>query len=148
MCFHLYAATTRPLPRNKWERDSLNLPVESLNERDSLIKGHFSNPEVQYVGSTSICGCDFPNAMFQNGGWPECDYSEIDEANAETFRVNCEALVSLLRSTGDPVVELYGVWGGDYAEVPRAFEVIPVEAILKEGFMFKEGGFYQVQMGT
>jgi len=86
--------------------------------------------------------------MFQNGGWPECEYSEIDEADAETCRQNREALVSLLRSTGDPVVELYGVWGGDYEEPPRAFEVIPVEAILKDGFMFKEGGFYQVQMGT
>jgi hypothetical protein len=146
MCFVLYAATTTPLPRNKWELGSPNLPVESLGERDSVIKVHFSNPEVQYVGSTSSCGCDFPNAMFQGGGWPECEYSEVDEAVAETSRLNCEALVRLLRSTGDTVVELYGVWAGNYSEAPRAFEAIPVEAILKEGFMFKERGFYQVQM--
>ena len=86
--------------------------------------------------------------MFQNGGWPECEYSEIDGAVDETSRLNCEALVKLLHSTGDTVVELYGVWGGDYAEPPKAFEVIPVEAILREGFMFRERGFYQVQMGA
>ena len=146
MCFQLYAATTKPLPRRKWELDSSRLPVRPLNARDATVKVHFSNPEVQFIGSTSGCGCDFPNLIFQNGGWPYDEDREVEPEEAASDRLNCEGLVSLLRSTGDSIVELYGIWDGHFAEAPKAFETIPVGAILNEGFRFKERGFYRVRM--
>jgi hypothetical protein len=146
MCFQLYAATTQPLPREKWELGSPRLPVESVAERDAAIKAHFSNPEIQFVGSTSGCGCDFPHVMFQNGGWPYYEDLESEPEEATSDCLNRERLVSLLRSAQDPVVELYGVWDGDFAEAPKAFETIQVEMILNEDFRFKERGFYRVHM--
>jgi hypothetical protein len=154
MCFVLYVGTTNSLPRKKLNKDTVDLPVESLTEQDAGIKQHFSSPEVQYVGSSSDCGCDFPHAMFQNGGWPEIEFysdakkDEADIARDMTHRQNCEALVALLRTTGDKVVELYGVWAGDFASVPQAQENISVDTLLDAGFYFKEQGFYKVYVET
>jgi hypothetical protein len=150
MCFVLYAGTTNPLPRREFDRNSTDLPVEPVTERDAGIKRHFSSPEIQYIGSTSGCGCDFPHAMFQNGGWPEIGYQgndqedELDIARDISHRQNCEALAALLRSTGDKVIELYGVWDGDFAKVPQAKEDISIARLLDPGFCFKEQGFYKV----
>jgi len=147
MCFVLYAGTTNPIPRRKWDKDAPGLSVESLTDWDAAVKVHFSNPEVQYIGSTSRCGCAFPHAMFQNFGWPEIEYAEHLEEDAErasTDRYNKEALVDLLRASGEKVVELYGIWDGDFAELPEAQESIAVEEIFDPAFRFKERGFYRV----
>src|SRR6267154_4922812 len=122
MCFVLYAGTSSPLPRKRWQQDAPGLSVESLTERDVPVKAHFSTPEVQYIGSTSGCGCDFPHATLQNGGWPEIGYVEHLEQDAERVAIdtrNREALVDLLRDSGDRVVELYGIWDGDFVEPPK-----------------------------
>jgi hypothetical protein len=145
MCFQLYAATTNPLPRREWELGSPNLAVNSLTAHDAAVKAHFSNPEVQFVGSTSGCGCDFPRKMFQDGTWVYYQ-DQIDAEQAANDRLNREGLVNLLQSTGDSIVELYGVWDGDFAEAPRAYESIPAEAILNPEFRLKERGFYKVSM--
>src|ERR1700757_2300347 len=152
MCFVLYVGTTNPLPRRKFDKDSVDLPVESLTERDSAIKQYFSRPEVQYVGSTSSCGCDFPHATLQNGKWPELEYvsdgekNELEIAGDSSDRKNCEALVALLRTTGDEMVELYGVWEGDFANAPLAKENISVNDLLGPNFRFKEQGFYKLYL--
>jgi hypothetical protein len=91
--------------------------------------------------------------MFQNGDWPEIEYyrdaekDELDIARDISNRENCQALVALLRTTGDKVVELYGIWDGDFVKVPQALENIPVESLLDPGFRFKEQGFYKVSIG-
>jgi hypothetical protein len=90
MCFVLYAATTKPLPRKKWEAGSSDLPVEALNTRDAIVKSHFGNPEVQYIGSSSGCGCDFPHVMFQGGGWPYFEDPEFDAEQTVSDRLNRE----------------------------------------------------------
>jgi hypothetical protein len=150
MCFVLYLGTTNPLPRRKFDKGAADLPVASLTERDAPISQHFSSPAIQYVGSSSSCGCDFPHAMFQNGGWPEIEFhrdaekDEIDIARDAVHHQNCEALVALLRTTREKVVELYGVWDGDFAKVPQAQENILVDTLLDPNFHFKEQGFYRV----
>ena len=152
MCFVLYVGTGHPLPRRKFDRDSVDLSVESLTERDSAIKQHFSKAEVQYVGSTSSCGCDFPHATLQNGKWPELEYvsdaekDELEIARDISDRKNCEALLALLRTTGDNMVELYGVWDGDFANAPQAQENISVNDLLGPNFRFKEQGFYKLYL--
>jgi hypothetical protein len=57
-------------------------------------------------------------------------------------------LVALLRETGEPAVELYGVWDGDFdfTTPPAIREEISVENLLERGFRFKEGGFYVVTL--
>jgi hypothetical protein len=100
---------------------------------------------VQYIGSTSGCGCDFPHATLQNSSWPEIGYQDLRyPERAAIENENKQALVDLLRASGEPVVELYGVWDGDFAEEPRAHENITIEQILGPTFLFKERGFYRV----
>lgn len=153
MCFVLYVGTGHPLPRRKFDKNASDLSVESLTDRDAEIKLHFSNPEVQYVGSTSGCGCDFPHAMFQNGGWPEIEFyrtaekNESDIAQDKILRQNCEPLVSLLRTTGEKVVELYGVWDGDFSVPPQTQDNISADTLVEPDFYFKERGFYKVYVG-
>jgi hypothetical protein len=147
VCFVLYAGTSNPLPRKKWQKEAPGLGVGSLTERDAPIKAHFGSPEVQYIGSTSRCGCDFPHATLRNGEWPEIGYLEHFEQDAERVAINKgnrEALVDMLRESGDKVVELYGIWDGDFVEAPKVQENIAAETILDSGFLFKERGFYRV----
>jgi len=151
MCFVLYAGTVSMLPRAAWNKDAPGLSVESLTERDAAIKQFFSNPEVQYVGSTAGCGCDFPNVMFENGGWPtfeieESEKDEFDKARDVSDQHNRELLVSLLRANGNKIIELYGFWLGNEAtsKSPQAFEDISLERILESEFRFKEQVLYRV----
>ena len=146
MCFVLYAGTTKSIPRSEFVEHAPNLHVESLTGNDAAIRTHFSSPEVQYIGSTSYCGCDFPHLMFQNGEWP---FFKDPRRNAErdtSDRHNMEALVALLRSTGEKAVELYGVWDGDFARAPQARENLSLENLLDPDFHFKERGFYRVSL--
>jgi hypothetical protein len=152
MCFVLYAGTSVALPRKTFDKDNPDLSVESLTDRDVGIKRHFSTPEVQYVGSTSGCGCDFPHVILQNGQWPrleDAEKDELDVAQDISHRHNREALVALLRSTGDKMVELYGVWDGGndaFDKPPQVQEEISVQRLLEEDFYFKEQGFYKIHL--
>ena len=65
------------------------------------------------------------------------------EANAS---LNCDALVELLRASGEETVELYGLWYGNGAEAPKTRESISVERLLDRHFYFKEEGFYTVRI--
>ncbi len=109
MCFVLYAGTSKLIPRKEWRKDAPDLSVQKLTERENPITTHFSTREVQYIGSTSECGCDFAHVMFQNGEWPWFNSGEHDPEEEARDRYNRQALVSLLRATGDQTVELYGV---------------------------------------
>ena len=142
MRFTLYAGTNKPLPRKKWTKEAPDICVESLTERDETAKQYFSLPEVQYIGSTSGCGCDFPHVMFQNGEWPILEEEKDLEWQASD-RKNREGLFSVLRSTTEKTIELYGVWNGHFSE-PRAREEVFLKELLDEDFYFKEQGFYMV----
>ena len=141
----LYVATTKPLPRKSWVKEATDISVETLSDTDAPIKGHFNNPEVQYVGSTSGCGCDFPNLMYQNGGWPSAgDESDADSLDSDRF--NREALFNLLRATNEEIIEIYGEWAGTHAAEPKFREDIPLVRILDSDFYFKEQGFLRVAL--
>jgi hypothetical protein len=139
----LYAGTTKPLARREWQRDVSSLPVAALSERDCAVKTHFGNPEVQNIGSTCGCGCAFPSLNLHDGQWPAFQIEEDAERDADE-RENRELLVALLRESGEKVIELYGVWDGDFTKSPQATEEIPLERILETDFRFKERGFYRV----
>ena len=150
MCFVLCAGTSKPMPLKDWHNDAPDLSVKALTVREIPITTHFSKPEVQNIGSTSQCGCDFPHVMFQNGDWPwfeDVGEDELDRHRQATEQYNREGLVALLRQTGESLVELYGVWDGgfDFRTPPAAHEEIHLEAILDPAFRFKEQGFYIVR---
>ena len=147
MCFLLYAGTSKPIARKEWSSEARDVCVKPLTEHENAIRAHFSQPEVQYIGSTSGCGCDFPNIMYQNGDWPDFKFEDDDDEQQASERYNREALAALLHATGEPMVELYGVWDGDFAEAPQAREEITVQAIKQQDFKFKERGFYTVRVG-
>ena len=140
----LYAGTSNPIPRKAWREDALDISVQSLEGNEQQIRAHFSKPAVQNIGSTSCCGCDFPNAMFQNGGWPEIEYSERDEEQSQSDQFNREALVKLLRTIDEDWIELYGIWAGDCMETPVVREEVFAQNLLDLHFYFKERGFYKV----
>jgi hypothetical protein len=146
MCFVLYGGTSKPIHVKEWRNDAPDLSVTGLTERDSPIAAHFSKPIVQYIGSTSGCGCDFPNVMYQNGDWPWLDAGDHDLEQEARDRYNRQGLVNLLQATGEQTVELYGVWYGDFAIPPVVREEISVTAILDPFFRFKEQAFYVVRL--
>jgi hypothetical protein len=146
MCFLLYAGTSVPIARREWVKESPDLSVGSLTDYDAAIRSHFTTPEVQAIGSTSGCGCDFPHLIYQNGGWPAYLEAEVDEERLESDRLNRESLAELLGDTSESYVELYGVWAGNFAEEPRSREAVSVESIRCADFYFKERGFYRVNL--
>jgi hypothetical protein len=142
----LYAGTAKSILRREWRLDAPDISVTSLDGNDALIRAHFNTPEVQCIGSTSCCGCDFPNLMYQNGDWPVWPPAETDAEQLASDRLNRQLLVGLLSATDEAVVEIYGVWDGDFMEEPRIREEISLESILADDFYFKERGFYRVTL--
>jgi len=146
MCFMLYAGTDKPLARREWDKDSpLELGVWSLRGDEELIRPHFSKPEVQNVGSDTCCGCGFPSIMLNKSDWPWWDGC-LKPDQIESDRENREALVGLLRSSGEKSVELYGIWSDKCAEEPKAVEEISLDQMLDSSFRFKEQCFYRVSI--
>jgi hypothetical protein len=147
MCFTLYAGTTNALPRKAWDKDVRGLSVKSVGERDADIVKHFSRREVQYIGSTSGCGCDFPHVTLTRGDWAGYLDVMVDDLEWEASeRVNREALVALLRESGEKTVDLYGIWDGEFEKPVNIREEIPLTRILEPDFRFKERGFYTVSL--
>jgi alpha-D-ribose 1-methylphosphonate 5-triphosphate synthase subunit PhnL len=147
MCFSLYAGATKPLPRRAWDKSARGLSVTSLVERDANIVSHFSLREVQHIGSTSGCGCDFPHVTLTRGSWVGYPDVVVDDPDWEASeRMNREALVTLLRGSGEKTVELYGIWDGEFEKPVNVREKIPLTRILESDFRFKERGFYTVSL--
>ena len=142
MCFMLYVGTNKSIPRREWSKTAPDISVASLTEHDLAVKKHFRNPEVQRIGSTSGCGCDFPHVLLQNGGWPDFEFD--DSERVSTFDRNRSALASLLRGADEQAIEIYGLWWGNFAKAPLAYESIPFLRILGSDFLFREQVFYRV----
>ena len=68
-----------------------------------------------------IRSCGWPSPVVIEGRWSIC-----------------------FEKSGEDLVELYGVWNGDFTEPLQAREKILVDRILDANFLFKEGGFYEV----
>jgi hypothetical protein len=147
MCFTLYAGTTNPLPRKAWDKDVRGLSIKSIGERDADIVKPFSRREVQYIGSTSGCGCDFPHVTLTRGEWVGYLDVVVDDPEWEASeRVNREALLALLRESGEKTVDLYGILDGEFEKPVNIREEIPITRILEPDFRFKERGFYTVSL--
>jgi hypothetical protein len=144
----LYAGTTKALPLKDWNKDIPGLGVRALKENEADI--HFSLPEVQNIGSTSNCGCDFRHLILTRGEWS--GYSEVEVGDPEweaSERFNREALVALLQGSGEERFELYGLWlydGIDFSRPENIRQEIALANILEPAFRFKERGLYRVRV--
>jgi hypothetical protein len=147
MCFLLYAGTDRPIPRKDWTTSDPRVNVQDLKESEWCTRAIFSKPEVQYIGSSTHCGCAFPSVMQDSAGeW----YYWLDPAkDAEEIASNreeCEELCNLLAQLDEDEIELYGVWAGNEGKEPLIREEIALDDIRRDLFRFKEGGFYRVKL--
>lgn len=121
--------------------------VQDLKESESRIGTHFSKPEIQYIGSSTHCGCGFPSVMQDSSG--EWNYWLDPEKDAEEIASNrreCEELCDILAQLNEEYIELYGVWAGNEGKEPMIREDIALEDIRRNLFRFKEGGFYRVKL--
>jgi len=141
----LFVGTDEPLPLKKWDKEAPDIWVGSVGEDEAAIRGHFSKPVVQYVGSTSHCGCDFPHWIIYNGEDPPIGIEESDPEQAASDQFNRQALVKLLERARSGCVELYGVWAGNWAEAPRRVEDITIDRMRESSFLLGEQVFYRVQ---
>jgi alpha-D-ribose 1-methylphosphonate 5-triphosphate synthase subunit PhnL len=148
MCFSLYAGTVKPLTRKAWDKDIRGLSVSALDQRDAHIISYFNLPEVQRIGSTAGCGCDFPYVTLTKGAWVGYPEVIVDDPGWEkTELVNREALVAMLIGSGEKMIELYGIWQDGESEKPvNVREEISLKRILDSDFRFKERGFYTVNL--
>ncbi len=145
MCFVLYIGTASPLPLRPWRQEAPALSVEEMSANALAIKAHFTSRVVQYVGSTSGCGCDFPHVLTDTWHSPMFQLEILPETNTSE-NSNAQEFVTLLRASGEKMVEVYGVWDGDFTEAPEVRESISLSSILDPHFRFKEKGFYTVQV--
>jgi hypothetical protein len=132
MCFVLYAGTVKPLPRSAFNPEAPAVWVTSVTEHDAAIRAHISKPEMQYIGSTSLCGCDFPHAILQKRRLARNQGRHAFEPDPG--------------ENPSRTIELYGLWDGDFSETPKARKTIPLGRILDPDFLFKERGFYMVEI--
>jgi hypothetical protein len=77
-------------------------------------------------------------------GYPDVVVDDPEWGASE--RMNREALVALLRESGEKTVELYGIWDGEFEKPVNAREEILLTRILEPDFRFKERCFYSVSL--
>ena len=145
MCFMLFVGTEKPLPLKEW-RKGPDVWVRPVVENEAGIRAHFSKPVVQYVGSTSGCGCNFPHWILFNGEVPDDGFDGRDDDLRRVNHQNARSLVKLLRDGSESSVELYGVWAGNESKPPISMESVAVEDINAPTFLFGEQVFYRVKV--
>ena len=144
MCFALFLGARVPppiIPSSRKYGDG-NVHTEALREYNSPVRVHFTLPHVVYVGSDRGCGCGFRNTDFQ-GDWPDEYIVSLPDYNPGEKQANHDALAALLRQYfgGEPCVELYGCWEGDFALLEKDRREVTLAEIASPGFHFHQLGF-------
>jgi hypothetical protein len=146
MCFMLFVGTDEPLPLKEWRKEAPDVCAQLIGEDETGERIHFNKPIVQYVGSTSGCGCDFPHWILYNGEVPDNPAEFIDPEQSATHEQNRQALVKLLEGRARGSAEVYGVWADNYAKAPKGIQEISLDRIRQSSFLFGEQIFYRVQL--
>ena len=89
-----------------------------------------------------------PARHSDQGAWVGYPEVVVDDPGWETTeRVNREALVALLNSSGERIIELFGIWNdGESGKAVNVRQEISLKRILDPDFRFKERGFYIVTL--
>jgi len=121
--------------------------VQDLKEPELWTRKIFSKPEIQYIGSSTHCGCAFPSVMQDDSGEWSYWLDPVNDAEViASSKLECEDLCNLLAQLDEDEIELYGVWAGNEDKQPLIREEISLEDIRADCFRFKEGGFYRVKL--
>ncbi len=146
MCFVLYVASKKTVPVIPWNDEQRALWTTGLTAHDQTMRHQFKLSEVAYVGSDNQCGCGFRHATYQQGEWPEEWEANAPDYDPSDTQPNHLALAAFLRShcAGEPFVELFGVWDGDYAKTPKGHLEVQLERLADPKFFFRERVHYRV----
>ena len=146
MCFVLYVASPRVVPVVPWNDAQRALWTSGLTEHDHAMQQQFQLPKVTYVGSDQQCGCGFRHAMYQQGEWPEESAADAPDYKSDSTQPNHIALANFLGThcVGEPFVELYGMWSGDYAKTPKGHMECTIDRLEDPKFFFRERMHYRV----
>lgn len=136
----LYLGSARPLPLRDWPE----IQVEEVEDALSVVKSHFSVPEVQFIGAHTGCSCGFPSSEAEQ---PVEYYDGMfdDDADRAKDLESVRALLALIDEAlpaGD--VELFPVWVGEEADPPRGILHIKRSELTAERFILTRPYLYRV----
>ena len=147
MCFALFlgARVAPPIIPCSGKYGDGQVYTQPLNDYNSPVRGHFTLPHVVYVGSDQGCGCGFRNTSFQVD-WPDEYIASMPDYDPKERQGNHEALAALVRQHfgGEPFVELYGCWEGDFALPEKDRRELTLADITALGFHFHQLGFARI----
>jgi hypothetical protein len=130
----LYIASDRALPEIQWSDSNPSFYVEHVSVEEKDIRGHFSLPNVAYVGAHTKCGCGFIEA-------PADDLEEI-EARGKTVKQLTSYLNSILSSGGK--LQAAMLWAGEEQNPVAPIGTLQTENMLAEEFPLEIGEFAEI----
>jgi hypothetical protein len=143
-----YIGSNEELPIIHFDKNSPGFHAIELSEDEKAIYKHISKTNILYFGSDQGCGCGFRHALLHNGEWliVEDEEASLEEDNQK----NHQALHMYIKTyvQKGTVVEIYGCWDGDLAELSESTEELDTEDLLDKNLYFKERGFYIVKNGA
>jgi hypothetical protein len=101
MCWALYLASDKELPRVVWDDEKPSFNTQELSEAEEVVKEKFSFEHVVYVGSDEGCGCGFMNANYQPNKNLECLHGYLSKALSKNSKL-----------------EIFLCWEGDQPNAP------------------------------
>lgn len=123
MCLMLYLGSDVPLATIAWEPDHPPLHVAELDERDAVVRQHFSKLLVYYIGAHGGCGCGFAAGS-----------ADDNTSNPDIFRPRqllAEFTRKALQMQND--VEFFACWDGDQShDVEHREQISPDELAFSE----------------
>lgn len=129
MCMVVYVASDRLLPIIPWDDEAPAFHVVELTGRDEPVRRQFTKRRVYYVGSHTMCGCEF------RYGRPPL----LDEAEEKAGRESVRRLgVYLARAVRVGPIELFSCWEGDQGAEPVGRRLVTPAHFGGKGFEFVE----------
>ncbi|MFZ2641097.1 MAG: hypothetical protein WA117_08895 [Verrucomicrobiia bacterium] len=126
----VYVASHSPLPLIPWQQDAPAFNITELTDDEEPVRHHFALPHVRQAGSHTSCGCGFNEGR----QYPEvCDDPAAERAEA------LQSSSHLARYVREHRVErIYSCWSGDENEPQEYERHVTPDALVAEGFFFRE----------
>ena len=133
MCFVLFMASDKPRREIPWDEKAPSFHVKADDACAMKTRRHFSKPHVYYLGSSSMCGCNFRRE-------PDWVFDQLQDEERRTKQENQEALHSFLAECLDdePTVELLGCWSGNEEKPLQNRRNINLDDLLSGKFFFDD----------
>lgn len=139
MCHALYIASNKPLPLIEWNEDKPDFCVMELQEREEVVRKHFTLPFVAYAGSFEGCSCGF---VYDDEPIDDDEFEQqYDRQARESVRKLSEYVTNILKSGS---VEMFACWEGEQEDEPDESLVVGLDFFSRKEFGFEDGRYYKV----